>query len=79
MKNLADNDHNTVMGDHEVYLGPCQGPNYAPATSSNYLVLYFFNPFQPSFKLQKETSHLICNANQMTGFCVKCNNGLKRV
>ena len=26
-----------------------------------------------------ETSHLICSANQMTGFYMKCNTGLKRV
>ena len=26
-----------------------------------------------------ETSHLICNANQMTGFYIGCNTGLKCV
>ena len=45
MKNLADNDHNTVMTHPEVYVGPCQGPNYTPATSRDYVVLYFLTHF----------------------------------
>ena len=77
MKNLADNGHNTVMTHPEVYEGPCQGPNYTPATSRNYVVLYFLTHFSPM--LHEGTSLLICNAKQMTGFCIKCNNGLKRV
>ena len=36
------------------------------------------NPFQPSVAFHVETSHLIRNANQTTGFYMKCNNGLKR-
>ena len=36
-------------------------------------------PFQSSFAFHIEISHLICNANQMTGFCVKCNTGLQWV
>ena len=35
------------------------------------------NPFQPSVAFHIETSHLICNANQMTGFYIECNTGLK--
>ena len=34
-------------------------------------------PFQPSFTFHIETSHLIYATNQMTGFYMKCNNGLK--
>ena len=38
-----------------------------------------YNLFQPSVAIQVKTSHLICSANQMTGFYVKCNIGLKWV
>ena len=38
-----------------------------------------FNPFQPSVAFNIETSHLICSANQMTGFYMKCNIGMKWV
>ena len=34
-------------------------------------------PFQCSFAFRLETSHLICNTNQMTGFYMKCNTGQK--
>ena len=37
------------------------------------------NPFQPSVAFHIETSYLICPANQMTGFCMKCNSGLRGV
>ena len=37
------------------------------------------NPFQPSFAFNIETSYLICNGNQMIGFCIKCSTGLKWV
>ena len=37
------------------------------------------NPFQPIVAFHKETSHLICSANQMTGFYMECNTGLKWV
>ena len=36
-----------------------------------------FNPFQPSAAFHIENSHLICSANQMIGFNMKCNAGLK--
>ena len=39
--------------------------------------LILLNPFQPSVAFQIETSHLICSANQVTGFYMKCNTGLK--
>ena len=38
-----------------------------------------FNPLQPSFAFHVETSHLICTTNQMTGYYMKCNTGLKWV
>ena len=41
--------------------------------------IYAINPFQPSVVFHIETSHLICNANRMTGFYMKCNTGLKCV
>ena len=37
------------------------------------------NLFQPIVALCVETIHLICTANQMTGFYMKCNTGLKWV
>ena len=37
------------------------------------------NPFRPIFTFHIETSHLSCYANQVTGFCMKCNTGLKWV
>ena len=37
------------------------------------------NPFQPSVAFHIKTSHLICYANQITGFYMKWNNGLKLV
>ena len=38
-----------------------------------------FNPCHPSVAFQIETSHLVCNVNQMPGFYMKCNAGLKWV
>ena len=38
-----------------------------------------FNPFQPRVAFHIETSHLICIANQMTGFYMECITGLKWV
>ena len=37
------------------------------------------HPLQFSVAFYVETSHLICFANQMTGFSIKCNTGLKLV
>ena len=37
------------------------------------------NLFEPSVPFHVETSHLICNANWITGFYMKCNTGLKWV
>ena len=34
------------------------------------------NPFQSGVVFHKETSHLICTVNQMTGFFIKYNTGL---
>ena len=38
-----------------------------------------FNPLQPSVACHIETSHLVCTANQMTGFYMKCNTELNWV
>ena len=38
-----------------------------------------FNPFQPSVMLHIETIHLISPENQLTGFFMKRNTGLKWV
>ena len=35
--------------------------------------------FQRSVAFHIETSQLFCTANQRTGFCMKCNTGVKRV
>ena len=37
------------------------------------------DPFRTSVAFYKETSHLICSGNQMAGFYMKCNTGLKWV
>ena len=37
------------------------------------------NPFQPSIAFHIETGHLICSANQLTGFYMKYNNWLEWV
>ena len=36
-----------------------------------------FSPFTPGVAFVIETSHLICNANQMIGFYMKFNTGTK--
>ena len=36
-------------------------------------------PVHASIAFHIETSHLICTANHMTGFYLKCNTGLKWV
>ena len=45
---------------------------------TNYLTKAF-NQFKPSVAFYRETSHLICSANQTTGFYMKCNTVLERV
>ena len=51
----------------------------------NWLLYYgnicrkLINPFQLSVAFRMETSHLICSANQMTGFYMECNTGVKWV
>ena len=42
-------------------------------------VAQWVNSFQPSVAFRIETIRLICNTNQMTGFYMKCNTGLKQV
>ena len=39
--------------------------------------MIFFNQFRPSVAFHTETSQFICNANQMTGFCMKGNTGVR--
>ena len=39
----------------------------------------YSNPFQLNVTFYIETSHLICIANQMTGFYMECNAWMKRV
>ena len=38
-----------------------------------------FNQCQPNVSFHMETSHLMCFANQKTGFHMKCNTGPKRL
>ena len=40
---------------------------------------YTFRQFQSSAAFHIETNHLICTADQMTGFYLKYNTGLKLV
>ena len=41
------------------------------------IFLTTFNLFQPTAAFHIVTSHLVCTANQLAGFCVKCKSGLK--
>ena len=41
--------------------------------------VFLYTPFQPSVAIHLETSHLICSANQMTGFYMNCNPELNWV
>ena len=41
--------------------------------------IQLINLFQSTVTFYIETSHLICIANQMTGFYMKCNTGMKWV
>ena len=43
------------------------------------LIKWMRNPFQHCVACHIETSHLICSANQMTGFYIKYNTGIKWV
>ena len=42
-------------------------------------LIHYMNPFHPSVAFHVETNHLICTANQMTGFSMKYNTGPKWV
>ena len=42
-------------------------------------IICLINPVQPKSAFHVETSHLICRANQMTGFYMKRNIGVKWV
>ena len=56
------------------------GTTQVPIFSSNNQVLSnddLFNTFQTSAAFHIETNLLICKANQMTGFYMECNTGLK--
>ena len=44
-----------------------------------FMDFHIINPIQPSVAFHIETRHLICSANQMTGFYMRCNTGLKWV
>ena len=48
-------------------------------TPCRFLLISPVNPFQPSVPIHIETSHLICWANQMTGFYMKCKTALNWV
>ena len=41
--------------------------------------IIFLDPFQSSVVFHIDPSHLICIANQMAGFYMKYNTGLKQV
>ena len=47
--------------------------------STNLEASQLINPFQPSVAFHIETTLVIFTANQITGFYLKCNNGLKWV
>ena len=42
-------------------------------------MLFCANPFQPNIAFNVETNHLILSPNQMTGFYMEFNTGLKWV
>ena len=41
----------------------------------NFRIRYFFNPFFNQFCHYNKTIHLICTANQLTGFCMVATSG----
>ena len=55
----------------------------SPSATSKWTACFLYdgafivNPFQPSVALHIEISCLICSANQMTGFYIKCNTKSK--
>ena len=51
--------------------------NHLPISINDNNDLTRVNPLEPSVAFHIETSHFIDNAKQMTGFYMKCNNGLK--
>ena len=51
--------------------------NFAKFTGKQHFRTLLFNPFWPSLAFPIETSHLICNTNQMIGFYVNSITGLK--
>ena len=61
------------IGDFLKYNGQNIGIN---STLKSHIYKWL-NPFQSSVAFRIETSYLICNENQMTGFYMKCNTGVK--
>ena len=62
LKQFVGNSRRIVLRVFDLFLSCC---------------LKGFNPFQPSVAFHIETSHLICSANQMTGFYMKFRTKLK--
>ena len=50
-----------------------------PSILTNTLGNFELHPFQPSITFHIETSHLLCSAKKMTGFCMKDKTGLKEL
>ena len=46
-----------------------------PLNSEQQSQIFHLNPFQPSVTFHIETSHLICNANQIFGFYMNATLG----
>ena len=57
----------------------CKWIIYYIKTLMSAVMSLLFNPFQRSVAFYIEISHLICSANRVTGFCMKCHTGLKWV
>ena len=53
--------------------------NKYPKMKKSLLSFHFSNSFQAKVAFHIETCHLTCNANQVAGFYLKRNNGLKWV
>ena len=68
---------------HQIYRIPLQLRNNDQVSFGSFLsflVFYYINLFHPSLACHTKTSlEIKCCANQMTGFYVTCNKGLKPV
>ena len=93
-RNFSSKDHSTRFRKYHVYQSHVNDIKWykvkffkgcfpqillGPFLNTLSQMINVLNLFQPNTAFQIATSHLICRANQMTGFCMKRNTGLKWV